>query len=143
MTVPRIGEWEPAALGVHPPAGGTPGGSMPPYIRRPHDEKLRTVLDPAVADSRLVVVRGDAGAGKSRAAYEAVADRLPDWPLEYPPTPAALAARLEAGDVLGQLPEDQGIPYLVVAGEQQGLGHDLGGLGVVVGEGQEQPAAVL
>ena len=97
MTVPRIGEWEPAALGVHPPAGGTPGGSMPPYIRRPHDEKLRTVLDPAVADSRLVVVRGDAGAGKSRAAYEAVADRLPDWPLEYPPTPAALAARLEAG----------------------------------------------
>jgi len=92
VTARRIGEWEPAELGVHPAAGGAPDGSMPPYIRRPHDEKLRTVLDPAVADSRLVVVRGDAGAGTSRAAYEAVADRLPDWPLEYPPTPAALAA---------------------------------------------------
>jgi hypothetical protein len=31
----------------------------------------------------------------------------------------------------------------VVAGEQQHLGDDLGGLRVVVGEGQEQPAAVL
>ena len=91
------GRWEPAELGVHPVAGGDPRGSMPTYIRRPHDEKLRRVLDPEVADSRLIVVRGDAGTGKSRAAYEAVAARLADWPLEYPPTAAALAARLEAG----------------------------------------------
>ena len=91
------GRWEPTALGVHPVAGGDPRGSMPAYILRPHDEKLRRVLDPEVADSRLIVVRGDAGTGKSRAAYEAVAVRLADWPLEYPPTAAALAARLEAG----------------------------------------------
>ncbi|HWM99437.1 MAG TPA: hypothetical protein VNO54_20535, partial [Streptosporangiaceae bacterium] len=70
---------------------------MPAYIRRPHDELLRSVLDPEVAGSRLIVVRGEACAGKSRAAYEAVADRLADWQLEYPPTAAALAARLEAG----------------------------------------------
>ena len=91
------GRWEPTELGVHPVAGGDPRGSMPAYILRPHDEKLRRVLDPEVADSRLIVVRGDAGTGKSRAAYEAVAARLADWPLEYPPTAAALAERLEAG----------------------------------------------
>jgi hypothetical protein len=91
------GRWEPTELGVHPVAGGDLSGSMPAYIRRPHDEKLRRVLDPEVADSRLIVIRGDAGTGKSRAAYEAVADRLADWPLEYPPTAAALTARLKTG----------------------------------------------
>jgi hypothetical protein len=91
------GRWAPVELGVHPVAGSDPRGSMPAYIRRPHDEKLRRVLDPEVAYSRLIVVRGDAGSGKSRAAYEAVMARLADWPLEYPPTAAALAVRLEAG----------------------------------------------
>jgi uncharacterized protein YidB (DUF937 family) len=91
------GRWEPTELGVHPVAGGHPRGSMPAYIRRPHDEQLRRVLDPEVIYSRLIVIRGDAGTGKSRAGYEAVADRLADWSLEYPPTAAALTARLEAG----------------------------------------------
>jgi hypothetical protein len=77
--------------------GGGPHGPLPAYIRRPHDEVLRRVLDPEVADSRLIVVRGEACAGKSRAAYEAVADRLADWRLVYPPTAAALAALLAAG----------------------------------------------
>jgi hypothetical protein len=89
------GRWEPTELGVHPVAGSHT--SMPAYIRRPHDETLRTMLDPEVAGSRLIVIRGDAGTGKSRAAYEAVAARLGDWSLEYPPTAAALAARLDAG----------------------------------------------
>jgi uncharacterized protein YidB (DUF937 family) len=92
-----VGRWEPAELGVHAVPGGGPHGPMPAYIRRPHDELLRAVLDPEVAGSRLIVVRGEACAGKSRAVYEALADRLADWPLEYPPTAAALAARLEAG----------------------------------------------
>jgi hypothetical protein len=88
------GQWEPAELGVHPVPGG---GPVPAYIRRPHDATLRLVLDPDVPGSRLVVIRGEACAGKSRAAYEAVADRLADWRLEYPPTAAALAARLDDG----------------------------------------------
>ena len=45
------GRWEPTELGVHPVAGGGPDGSMPVYVRRPHDELLRLVLDPEVADS--------------------------------------------------------------------------------------------
>jgi hypothetical protein len=81
-------------LGVHPVIGG---GPMPPYVRRPHDELLRAVLDPAVTASRLVVVRGGSSTGKTRAAYEAVADRLADRRLDYPRNAAALASRLEAG----------------------------------------------
>jgi DNA-binding transcriptional ArsR family regulator len=88
------GQWTPAELGVHQVIAG---GPVPAYIRRPHDEQLRAVLDPATEDSRWVVIRGEALSGKSRAAYEAVTDLLADWPLEYLPTAAALAARLEAG----------------------------------------------
>ena len=88
------GQWDPVELGVHQVIGG---GPMPAYIRRPHDELLRAVLDPAVPASRLVVVRGGSSTGKTRAAYEAVADRLADWQLDYPLDPGALAARLEAG----------------------------------------------
>jgi uncharacterized protein YidB (DUF937 family) len=88
------GQRTPADLGVHQVTGG---GPMPAYIRRPHDEQLRAVLDPETEYSRLVVVRGDALAGTSRAVYEAVTDVLADWALEYLPTVAALAARLETG----------------------------------------------
>ncbi len=88
------GRWDPVELGVHPAIGG---GPMPAYVRRPHDELLRAVLDPAVAATRLVVVRGGSSTGKTRAAYEAVAARLADWRLDYPRNAAALAARLEAG----------------------------------------------
>ena len=70
---------------------------MPPYVLRPHDELLRSVLNPAVPASRLVVLRGGSSTGKSRAAYEAVADRLSDWRLDYPLDSEALAVRLDAG----------------------------------------------
>ena len=67
------------------------------YVRLPDDERLRVILAPPVAGSRLVVVRGEPGTGTTRAAWEAVAELLAEWPLEYPRTAAALAARLEAG----------------------------------------------
>jgi hypothetical protein len=89
-----VGQWRPVELGVHQVIGG---GSMPTYVRRPHDELLDKALDPAVAASRLVVVRGRSSTSKSRAAYEAVRDRLAHWRLDYPLDPAALAERLEAG----------------------------------------------
>ena len=89
-----VAQWNPVDLGVHQVIGG---GPMPIYIRRPHDELLRAVMDPAVPTSRLVVVRGGSSTGKTRAAYEAVADRLADWQLDYPLNVAALAARLDAG----------------------------------------------
>jgi hypothetical protein len=73
---------------------------MTPYIRRPHDELLRVVLDPAEPASRLVVLRGDSCTGRSRAVYEAIADRLPDWPVCYPVTTAELGAGVPARTVL-------------------------------------------
>ena len=88
------GLWDPLALGVHQVIGG---GPMPPYVRRPHDELLRAVLDPAVPASRLVVVRGGSSTGKTRAAYEAVVARVAKWPLDYPQGEADLAALLEDG----------------------------------------------
>jgi hypothetical protein len=89
-----VRRWNPVELGVQQVIGG---GSVPVYIRRPHDRLLRAVLDPAVAASRLVVVRGGSSTGKSRAACEAVADRLARWHLDYPLDPGALAARLDPG----------------------------------------------
>ena len=98
VTKPAHGQpvrrWDPVKLGVHQVIGG---GPMPAYVRRPHDELLRAVLDPAVPASRLVVVRGGSSTGKTRAAYEAVADRLAGWKLDYPQDPAALKERLDAG----------------------------------------------
>ena len=89
-----VARWDPVELGVHQVIGG---GPMPAYVRRPHDELLLAVLDPAVHASRLVVIRGGSSTGKTRAAYEAVAARLADWQLDYPLDPGALEARLETG----------------------------------------------
>ena len=87
--------WDPADLGVHQAIGG---GRLPPFVRRPHDSLLDVLLDPAVRASRLVVVRGSSSTGKTRTAYEAVANgRLGRWRLEYPMNAAALAGLLEAG----------------------------------------------
>ena len=90
----RAAQWTPVELGVHRVIGA---GPMPTYVRRPHDDLLRAVLDPAVPASRLVVVRGGSSTGKTRAAYEAVADRLAGWRLDYPRDPTALKERLDAG----------------------------------------------
>jgi hypothetical protein len=86
--------WTPAELGVHEVIGG---GPVPPYVRRPHDKLLHALLDPAVAASRLVVVRGGSSTGKTRAAYEVVVARLGNWQLDYPLDPGALKERLDAG----------------------------------------------
>ena len=89
-----VAQWDPVELGVHQVIGG---GPMPTYVRRPHDELLRAVLDPTVSASRLVVLRGGSSTGKTRAAYEAVVARLADWRLDYPRDPAALRDRLKEG----------------------------------------------
>jgi hypothetical protein len=90
----RVRQWDAVDLGIHRVIGG---GPMPGYIRRPHDEALGALLDPAVAQSRLVVIRGGSSTGKSRSAYEALLRRVPDWRLDYPLDAAALARRLDAG----------------------------------------------
>lgn len=73
----HVGQWTPAELGVHKVIGNA---DMPAYVRRPHDELLRAVLDPKVSASRLVVVRGGSSTGKTRAAYEALSKYGPTMP---------------------------------------------------------------
>jgi hypothetical protein len=87
--------WDPVELRVHKVTGG---GPLPSYIRRPHDDLLDALLDPAVTASRLVVVRGGSSTGKSRAAFEAATrGRLARWRMDYPREEAGLSALLEAG----------------------------------------------
>jgi uncharacterized protein YidB (DUF937 family) len=95
-----VAEWDPLELGVHHVIGG---GPLPAYVARPHDEVLRRVLDPSVAASRLVVLRGGSSSGKTRAAWEAVSGRLAGWWLDYPRNPAALRARLDSGVASGMV----------------------------------------
>jgi uncharacterized protein YidB (DUF937 family) len=91
----RAGAWDPEKLGVHRVAGG---GCLTPYIRRPHDDVLDALLDPAVRRSRLVAIRGGSSTGKTRAAYEAVSRRqLAGWRLDYPRGEAGLSTLLDAG----------------------------------------------
>jgi hypothetical protein len=89
-----VTQWNPLDLGMHKVIGG---GPLTAYVTRPHDELLRAVMDPSVTASRLVVLSGGSSTGKTRAAWEAVASRLPDWQLDYPHNPAALRERLDAG----------------------------------------------
>jgi hypothetical protein len=88
-----IRRWSPVALGVHSAIGGT----LPSYVPRKHDDLLRALLNPAVVTSRMVVLRGTSSTGKTRAAYEAVLECLPEWLLDYPRTTAILAKRLREG----------------------------------------------
>ena len=89
-----IRRWHPVALGVHRAIGGD---ALPGYVRRKHDDVLREVMNPAVTSSRVVVLRGGSSTGKTRAAYEAVSECLPDWLVDNPRTAAILAERLRQG----------------------------------------------
>jgi hypothetical protein len=90
----RASQWNPVGLGVHKVIGG---GPMPAYIRRPLDDLLAATVDPTVTQGRLVVVRGGSSVGKTRAALQAVLDRLGDRTLDYPLDPDAVAERLDSG----------------------------------------------
>ncbi|MFE1300452.1 hypothetical protein ACFW6K_22180 [Streptomyces sp. NPDC058733] len=91
-------EWE-----VHRPvdvAGAVPG-ALPLYVRRAHDEVLRSVVSQAASGvSRMVVLVGESSSGKTRACWEAVAQLPPGWRVWQPLSPSpsqALAHALQEG----------------------------------------------
>ncbi|MFC7811137.1 hypothetical protein [Streptomyces olivaceus] len=93
-----FGEWE-----VHRPVDVTAAvpGALPLYVRRAHDEVLRSVVGQAAGGaSRMVVLVGESSSGKTRACWEAVAELPAGWRLWHPldPAPAqALANALQEG----------------------------------------------
>ncbi|MFG2267324.1 hypothetical protein [Streptomyces sp. NPDC048720] len=70
---------------------------MTEYLPRPHDETLRRRLArlAAMNDAVFILLVGRSASGKTRAAYEAVAAVLPDWPVVHP----ADADELIAADI--------------------------------------------
>lgn len=86
-TVRRIRD--PRQLGVHP-AGSD---SLPTYVPRDVDDKLRS----RIARGGFVLLVGDSTAGKTRAAYEAIAATVPDHVIIAPKDCAALWASVDRG----------------------------------------------
>ncbi|MEY2249148.1 hypothetical protein AB8A21_40570, partial [Streptomyces sp. BF23-18] len=83
-----FGEWE-----VHRPieVTATVPGALPLYVRRPHDEALRSVVAQAAGGaSRMAVLVGESSSGKTRACWEAAAELPAGWRLWHPlnPSPA-------------------------------------------------------
>ncbi|MEV4015661.1 tetratricopeptide repeat protein [Nonomuraea angiospora] len=100
---PTVKESDPIALGVHPAiaidlAIERPELSrrLPTYVQRDHDRLLWHLLD-GPEHSALVMLVGTSSTGKTRSAYEAVANCLPDWTLLHPMHATDLLATLEGG----------------------------------------------
>lgn len=75
---PLAGEWEALPAGAHRSRPGEDGSSVPPYIARDIDGRLRERVAAAALRGGLVLVVGDSTAGKTRAAFEAVRAVLPE-----------------------------------------------------------------
>ncbi|WP_175411409.1 hypothetical protein [Streptomyces sp. TRM64462] len=96
-----FGEWE-----VHRPVDVTAAvpGVLPLYVRRAHDEVLRSVVGQAGGGaSRMVVLVGESSSGKTRACWEAVAELPAGWRLWHPldPSPAQALANALAEGIAG------------------------------------------
>jgi Tetratricopeptide repeat len=84
---------DPVILGLHPAALGGEGlDQLPPYVPRDSDAQLRQAL----AEPGFVLVVGDAAAGKTRSAYEAIRTMLPEHILIAPRRREEIAAAIEA-----------------------------------------------
>ena len=88
-------------LGVHRAisADTAPGQAVPEltvYVQRDHDVRLRERLS-APAGPVMVVLVGGSSTGKTRAAFEAVRQCLPEWSLVRPVDAADLLEQVHSG----------------------------------------------
>ncbi len=86
----RVGDTDPLALGVFPPADAARGAALGPYVARDADPAVREAL----LAGGLVVVVGPDRAGKSRTAAEVARAGLGDRFVVLPVSGGALAALL-------------------------------------------------
>jgi TPR repeat protein len=95
--------WNPVRLGVHPviqvPERPSWQPSLPEYLERPHDRRMRTLLRQRMDEPKMVTLVGGSSTGKTRAAYEAVLCCFPEWPLLVPATASELIEFLASGEV--------------------------------------------
>ncbi|MGW2303865.1 tetratricopeptide repeat protein [Streptomyces sp. NPDC001809] len=100
-----VEEWKAEQLGVHPAIHGADDPdkegvfTLPKYLARDHDRRLRHHLDNASGSEQaiLVIVRGASCTGKTRTAFEAVRACLLGWQLVFPKTAKGLLALLNTG----------------------------------------------
>jgi uncharacterized protein YidB (DUF937 family) len=93
--------WDAQRLGVHRAisAEAAPGQAVPEltvYVQREHDVRLRELLS-APARPVMVMLVGGSSTGKTRAAFEAVRQCLPDWSLLRPVDAADLLEQVRSG----------------------------------------------
>jgi hypothetical protein len=96
-----VAAWDAHRLGVHRAitADSVPGQALPDltaYVPRAHDARLRELLT-APARPVMVVVVGGSSTGKTRAAFQAVLECLPDWSLLRSADAAGLLSQLHSG----------------------------------------------
>src|SRR5207302_5422835 len=97
---------DPLELEVHPAidAGAAAAGlpRLPAYVTRDHDERLREVIQRAIAGrSAIAVLVGGSSTGKTRACWEAVQTLPTDWRLWHPINPGPAEAAAEALGAIG------------------------------------------
>ncbi|MFG1766949.1 tetratricopeptide repeat protein [Micromonospora parva] len=118
LRLPTVRDVNPLVLGIKPAVAADADG-LPPYVSRDGDDDLEWAL----AEGGIVLLHGQAAAGKSRSAYEALLRCRPDHRLLVPPRPEALP---RLGTIL---PADEGVviwlddleQYLVPLGLDEGV----------------------
>ncbi|WP_157968660.1 hypothetical protein [Streptomyces geranii] len=73
---PQAQDMAPLAYGVRPPRRDKGLPQLPPYVGRDADRAVNSAVETAASEGGLVVVRGDAYAGKTRTALAAMAEVL-------------------------------------------------------------------
>lgn len=87
-----IGQLDPYDLEIHPSISLGPDirdlPKLPRYVDRPHDVKLRQLMQSAESgESAIAVLVGSSSSGKTRAAWEAVSQLPQSWNLWHPLVP--------------------------------------------------------
>ncbi|GGO47103.1 tetratricopeptide repeat protein [Streptomyces lasiicapitis] len=100
---PLARDWDALAAGAHRARPGKDGSKLPPYVARDIDEELRERVREAAEEGGLVLVVGDSTAGKTRAAFEAIRELLPEYRVLAPPVGARLRPAPEALEACGHL----------------------------------------
>ncbi|GAA2085621.1 hypothetical protein GCM10009801_47480 [Streptomyces albiaxialis] len=95
---PVAGSWGALAAGAHRARPDRNGDAVPPYVERDADGELRERLAAAARDGGFVLLVGESTAGKTRAAFEALAAALPGHRVLAPSKGADLPLGLEVAE---------------------------------------------